>query len=428
MLDLSKEDLPAHAILAAIELPGIAEDEIRQSLDELARLAKTLGLVVGKRFVQKRQHIDPKAVFGHGKVQEIADEVERLTTEEPDREVVLLLDLDVSPSQIRHLSAAVKADVFDRTGVILDIFHRHAKSRQAKTQVEIVRLTYLTPRLRELGRGKGDREGGGIGGKGKGESHLELDRRKVRDRIAELRQELARIEEERSVQRARRQQLRRVALVGYTNAGKSTLMRALTGSEVYVADKLFATLDTTVRNLHPPLNPPIVVSDTVGFIRKLPHDLVASFKSTLDEALEASLLLEIVDAADPALAKHIETTESVLEEIGATTIPMQLVFNKWDQVTDPALAERLQQTYPTAWFVSAKNEQDVGRVREGIIGFFEGQRVETDVVIPFTKGHIRSQLFANAEVLTESYDEMGGHYRVRVTPEMLARITADLGS
>lgn len=259
MLDLSKEDLPAHAILAAVELPDTNEEEVQHSLDELARLAKTLGLVVGKRFVQKRQHIDPKAVFGQGKVQELADEVERLTTSEPEREVVVLLDLDVSPSQIRQLSQAVKADVYDRTGVILDIFHRHAKSRQAKTQVEIVRLTYLTPRMRELGKRKGERQGGGIGGKGKGESHMELDRRKVRDRIAELRLELLRIEEERSVQRARRQQLRRVALVGYTNAGKSTLMRALTGSDVYVADKLFATLDTTVRNLHPPVDPPIVV-------------------------------------------------------------------------------------------------------------------------------------------------------------------------
>ncbi|NUN15443.1 MAG: GTPase HflX [Myxococcales bacterium] len=426
MLDLSKEDLPAHAILAAVELPDTNEEEVQHSLDELARLAKTLGLVVGKRFVQKRQHIDPKAVFGQGKVQELADEVERLTTSEPEREVVVLLDLDVSPSQIRQLSQAVKADVYDRTGVILDIFHRHAKSRQAKTQVEIVRLTYLTPRMRELGKRKGERQGGGIGGKGKGESHMELDRRKVRDRIAELRLELLRIEEERSVQRARRQQLRRVALVGYTNAGKSTLMRALTGSDVYVADKLFATLDTTVRNLHPPVDPPIVVSDTVGFIRKLPHDLVASFKSTLDEALEASLLLQIVDAADPAFPKHVETTEAVLTEIGAETIPMQLVFNKWDQVTDLAVAERLCQTYPNAWRISAKNERDVARVREGIIGFFEGQKLETTVLIPHSKGNLRAQLYANAEVLAESYDEEGGHYRVRITPEMLARITAEL--
>ena len=184
--------------------------------------------------------------------------------------------------------------------MILEIFQRHARSRAAKAQVEIVRLQYLAPRLRESGKGR-DRQRGGIGGKGAGESNLELDRRKLRDRIAELTRELTALAEEQRTQRARRREMNRVALVGYTNAGKSTLMRALTGSEVYVADKLFATLDTTVRALGPPAHPRVLVSDTVGFIDKLPHGLVASFKSTLDEALEASLLAQVVDASDPGV-------------------------------------------------------------------------------------------------------------------------------
>ena len=208
---------------------------------------------------------------------------------------MVLIDHEISPSQARNLEKETGGEVMDRTMVILEIFHRHARSRAARAQVEIARLGYMAPRLREAAKQAGpkDRARGGIGGKSAGESHGELDRRKIRDRIAELQQELDAIDLGRKTQRARRQErqgLARVALVGYTNAGKSTLMRALTGSEVLVADKLFATLDTTVRALHPESVPRVLVSDTVGFIKKLPHGLVASFKSTLDEALEASLL------------------------------------------------------------------------------------------------------------------------------------------
>src|SRR6185295_2108760 len=242
----------------------------------------------------------------------------------------VLVDHDITPSQARNLEKATGVEVLDRTAVILEIFRRHARSRATKAQVEIVRLSYLAPRLREQGKGR-DRQRGGIGGKGAGESGMELDRRKIRDRIAELTAELRGLEEEQSTQRARRRALNRVALVGYTNAGKSTLMRALTGSEVYVADKLFATLDTTVRTLHPETRPRVLVSDTVGFINKLPHGLVASFKTTLDEALEASLLVHVVDAADPAHERQLDVTSQVLAEIGAGDVPRLLVFNKIDR-------------------------------------------------------------------------------------------------
>jgi GTP-binding protein HflX len=324
------------SVLAAVRVQGVTEGEHAASLVELKRLVTTLGFEVVATVSQVRPRLDPGVVFGEGKLVELARftggtgrvprgpkkkkrQEEALPSDGPEGEVepradgpedevepradgpedevepradVIVVDHELSPQQLRNLEKATSAEVLDRTGVIVEIFHRHARSREARLQVEIARLTYLAPRLRETG---GQRQRGGIGQKGAGESAIELDRRKLRDRLAELKTELAAIEGEAKTRRARRQQAQRCALVGYTNAGKSSLMRALTGSEVYVADKLFATLDTTVRALQPETRPRILVSDTVGFIKKLPHDLVASFRSTLDEALEASVLLHVVD-------------------------------------------------------------------------------------------------------------------------------------
>jgi len=266
----------------------------------------------------------------------------------------------------------------DRTGVILEIFHRHARSRAARAQVEIVRLQYMAPRMREMGAG-GDRQRGGIGGKGAGESTMELDRRKIRDRVAELTAELDHLQTEARTQRARRRDLNRVALVGYTNAGKSTLMRALTGSDVYIADKLFATLDTTVRTLAPPTFPPVLISDTVGFIDNLPHDLVASFKSTLDEALEASLLVHVVDASDRAWRRQLAVTRDVLTEIGAADLPHLIVFNKMDRVGDAtaqaALAQVLLSEWPEAILMSALATDDVAFLHDRLAAAFRGDLI-----------------------------------------------------
>ena len=261
---------------------------------------------------------------------------------------MVLIDHEISPSQTFTLEKELGCQVMDRTMVILEIFHRHARSRAARAQVEIARLGYMAPRLREAAKQAGpkDRARSGTGGRSGGESHGELDRRKIRDRIAELQKELDAMDLGRKTQRARRQErqgLARVALVGYTNAGKSTLMRALTGNQVLVADKLFATLDTTVRALHPESVPRVLVSDTVGFIKNLPHGLVASFKSTLDEALEASLLCHVVDASDPGFERQLEVTEEVLDEIGAKDVPRLLVFNKIDRGGDAAA---LRAKYP----------------------------------------------------------------------------------
>lgn len=424
MFDVFDDDAPPRALLAAVQLPNVTEEEVNASLAELYRLAKTLGLEVIDRQVQKLHHFDSATYMGPGKVVELAALLEADREAHPKRNQVVLVDHEVRPSQARELGKAVKADVLDRTAVILEIFHRHAKTREARVQVEIVRLAYMAPRLREMNKGKGSRQQGGIGSKGSGETHIELDRRKVRDRIAELREDLVRIEQERITQRSRRQDLRRVALVGYTNAGKSTLMRALTGSDVYVADKLFATLDTTVRALHPPADPRILVSDTVGFIRNLPHDLVASFKSTLDETLESSLLLHVVDASDPAFEAQKQTTHDVLAEIGAGDTPTRLVLNKCDRIDDPARLAALRAAYPDAWMISARSEADVARVHAELVAIFQGAIEEAWFVLRHDQGAVRALMYATCVVLEESYDEDGGRYRVSGHREVLERVRA----
>lgn len=285
----------------------------------------------------------------------------------------------------------------------------------------MARLLYVAPRLRESGRGAGDRQRGGIGGKGAGESALELDRRKIRDRIAELRAELAQIQNAQATRRALRRDARRVALVGYTNAGKSSLMRALTGSEVLVEDKLFATLDTTVRVLKPETKPRILVSDTVGFIKKLPHDLVASFRSTLDEALEASLLLFVADASDPTFRSQLEVTRSVLEEIGATGIPSKLILNKTDRLTEGDRAA-LEAEFPGAIFLSAHNPGDVTRLHGLLVDHFEEAMVTAEVFVPYTKQSLIGEVYENARVLSETYDDEGTRFSVRVHPDTLAKL------
>jgi GTP-binding protein HflX len=287
----------------------------------------------------------------------------------------------------------------------------------------------MAPRMREAAKEAGPKDRGrsGTGGRSGGESHGELDRRKIRDRIAELQKELDGMGLERRTQRARRQEregLARVALVGYTNAGKSTLMRALTASEALVADKLFATLDTTVRALHPETVPRVLVSDTVGFIKNLPHGLVASFKSTLDEALEASLLLHVVDASDAGFERQLAVTEEVLGEIGAEGVPRLLVFNKIDKGGDETA---LRAKYPDCIVMSAKREGDVAALHEAIVAFFQRGLVEAELYLPWSAQNLRGQIFATCTVLAERSDGEGAFLRVRGEPEAVGRLRDQLG-
>ncbi|MBL0121168.1 MAG: GTPase HflX [Betaproteobacteria bacterium] len=489
---------PLRAVVAAVHLTGVSDVEFEASLTELRELAKTLGYVVVGTFIQKRARFDSAAYLGIGKRQEMRRFVEGVEEaseagddESPDaddganedareddaqespapvnvqdakqgraarsgaarakaaaqseadpetrRADIILVDHEISPSQARNLEIEVGCEVMDRTMVILEIFHRHASSRAARAQVEIARLGYMSPRLREAAKiaGPQGRQRSGTGGRGAGESHSALDRQKIRNRIAELEVEIAAMDVERQTQRARRQsqsgqggqagqQLARVALVGYTNAGKSTLMRALTGSEVLVANKLFATLDTTVRALFPESVPRILVSDTVGFIKNLPHDLVASFKSTLEEASESSLLLHVIDASDPGFERQLAVTDKVLDEIGAGAVPRIRVFNKIDMVgrdkemkkenADIEQAEReaaLRAQYPDCIVMSAKREGDVAKLHASIRAFFQKDLVEAELFLPWSAQQLRGKIFASCEVLDERADNEGAFLRVR---------------
>jgi len=268
---------------------------------------------------------------------------------------------------------------------------------------------------------------GGIGGKGAGESALELDRRRIRDRIAELRHDLDQIEGGSRTRRERRSDLPTVALVGYTNAGKSSLMRALTSTDVYIADKLFATLDTTVRRLQPPTDPPILITDTVGFIKKLPHDLVASFRSTLDEAGDADLLLHVVDASDPASADHIAVTREVLRDIGADAVPTWILLNKIDRV-DPETRAALADRYPTALQLSAKAASDVAGLHERLIEQFAGKLEDAELDVPWTAQRVVHAIHERATVLAERHHEGGTHLTIRAPSRVVSELRAALAA
>jgi len=442
------------AVLVGVQLPSVSDVDHEADLAELGRLVHTLGFQVVATVTQKRAGLASGTVVGHGKLRELArltggtgevptsaperkskardkweeedaepeqeEEEEALPLDddgEAVRATVVVVDHELSPSQARNLERATGAEVLDRTGVIVDIFHRHAKSREARMQVEIARLNNVAPRMRETAGGTERQQGAGAG-----ESSLELDRRKIRDRVAELKEQLAIIHADQDQRRYARKDQLRVALVGYTNAGKSSLMRALTGSEVYVADRLFATLDTTVRALQPETRPRILVSDTVGFIKKLPHDLVASFKSTLDEALEASLLLYVVDAADPTCEAQLEVTMGVLREIGAEAVPSLLLLNKADRL-DPKRRAELLERHPAAIVLSAHAPADVAALRQRIIDHFEASMVEAELVIPYAKQALVAQIYENARVVSENFDEEGRKLLIRALPAAVAKLT-----
>lgn len=441
------------AVVAAVQLPDVDDEAFASSLAELERLAHTLGLEAVGRVTQRRAALANVAMLGEGKLRELAAYTRgtgvvpsfgakarvagsELELQEPEpisgsdgaavQASVVLVDHELTPGQMRNLERATGAQVLDRSMVILSIFQRHARTREARMQVELAQLAYMAPRLREANAGQ-ERQRGGIGGKGAGETALELDRRRIRDRIAELRRELVQVEREAQTRRARRSHAdtSSVALLGYTNAGKSSLMRALTGDGVYVADQLFATLDTTVRVLWPEVRPRVLVSDTVGFIKKLPHDLVASFRSTLAEAREADLLLHVVDAADPAFRAQLLVTLEVLRELGAAEQPRKLVLNKCDRLA-PEQRAALAREFPDAWLVSARDPEDVRRVHAAISSYFADQMVEATFTLPYSAQRHVSLLHERTRVLDERYDEHGAQLRVLAPEPILGALRREL--
>ncbi len=329
---------------------------VAESMRELALLADTAGAKVCAQLIQKRGRPSPATFLSKGKLEEA---VALLKDHEAD---LLIFDDDLSPAQIRNLEKASDAKVVDRSELILDIFARRARTREARLQVELAQLEYSLPRLTGMWKHL-ERLGGGIGTRGPGETQLETDRRLVRDRVARLKKELVKVEDERRVQHKARKSAYRVAIVGYTNAGKSTLMNALTAAGVYTEDRLFATLDSTTRRLKVGHEEhPVLITDTVGFIRKLPHHLVASFRSTLAEVVEADVLYHVADASDPSLREHLEAVEQVLTELGADTRLRRLVLNKADLLTEEQRLF-LRAGHPDALFISALTGEGVTELK-----------------------------------------------------------------
>lgn len=421
----AKASLP-NALLISISTPHFKGDEAIESLAELARLVTTLGFKVVGTQSQKQSSTQKVNVLGSGKLAEIAHltgnkgsaaderEGENFLDDDPLSDMpseipsdgldfacadVVVFDCDLTPSQLRNVENQLGVEVFDRTGIIIEIFSRHARTKTAKLQVEIARLNYVAPRLRETSTGDKERQMG----KGAGETTLELNRRKVRDQLAELKRELVNVQDVMMDRREQRSELFSVALIGYTNAGKSSMMRAITGSDVEGENKLFATLDTTVRALYPITQPRILVSDTVGFIKKLPHDLVASFHSTLAEAHDASLLLYVVDASDASFRSQLDVVHNVLAEVGVQGSKKLLVLNKSDQLSD-AQQQALMAEFPDAMMTSTRNPADIAKLHKYIVDTAQSDMIEEEVIIPYTAKGIVGEIRSTMSVIKEEYE------------------------
>lgn len=396
--------LTAHerAVVVGVLLAGESAEMVEEELRELESLLDTLGVQVMGRIMQKRQKLTPNCFIGTGKVQEIKDLAMAMEAR------LVVFDRALSAPQVRNLEQMTSCVVLDRTGVILEIFSRHARTNQAKTQVEIAKLEYLLPRLTGAWSHFQRQKGGGALQRGMGEKQIEVDRRRARERIARLQKQLDQIRKEKQTQRKSRSNELKVAIVGYTNSGKTTLMKGLTKSQVLPKDELFATLDTNVKTIDPRTRPKILLSDTVGFIRNLPHGLVESFRTTLDEVNEADLLLHVVDVSYPHYEDHIKVTRGVLEEMGAGEIPQVLVFNKADRLNDPVLPRILKAAYPGCIVVSAQLEKDIIRVRDHIYQFFRKNLVTFRLSIPAENPNAQSLVYRNCLVIEKDFDENAG--------------------
>ncbi len=402
MHDLTKEHALERGILVGLALPGVSLDEAQDTLDELGLLADTAGVDVAVQVLQERRRRDPAYLIGRGKAEELVEQVA-----ECDAQAVIF-DEDLSPAQTRNLETLLEVKIIDRSRLILDIFASRARTREAQTQVELAQLIYMLPRLTRqwthLSRQAGGTGGtGGVGTRGPGETQLEVDRRATNRRITILKQALDRIARQRAIARKQRTDIFRAALVGYTNAGKSTLMRALSGADVLIEDRLFATLDSTTRRVSLGYNRDILLSDTVGFIKKLPHHLIASFHSTLEEAIEADLLLHVVDVSHPACEEHIATVIEVLGELGVADRPTMLVFNKNDLLDDRTRRKYLMATYPDAVWLSAETGEGLKDLRWAIYNYLEGDRLTLVVQIPQHEGKLLSELYRIGEILHTDY-------------------------
>jgi GTP-binding protein HflX len=396
------------AFLVGVELPGMNTIDAERSLDELALLTDTAGSDPIDQELVRRHAIEPATYIGSGKAEELATLTRALDID------VVIFDNQLTPAQQRNLQKLFGCDVVDREGLILDIFAQHAHTKVGALQVELAMNRYNLPRL----RGKGtslSQQGAGVLARGPGETKLETDRRRILARNSKLERDLEEAVRHRQTQRKsrRRSEIPQVAIVGYTNAGKSTLLNALTDADVLVEDRLFATLDPTVRRLDLPNQRPFLLADTVGFVRRLPHHLVEAFRSTLAEVAEADLLLHVVDGSDPDPAGQIAAVREVLMEIGAAELPELVVFNKSDLMGEPARA-RLANLYPDAMFISALEGQGLDTLVERVGELLERAMVTLTLEIPYARGDVVAAAHRFGEVIEEKHDDNGMILEVRV--------------
>lgn len=400
------------------------ETDAQNALAELKLLAETAGSQVLEGLIQRRSEPDPSTYIGSGKVQELLEVVQATGAD------TVICDGELAPAQLRTLEDKVKVKVIDRTALILDIFAQHAQSAEGKAQVELAQLQYLKQRLRgwggNLSRQVGGRASGGvgIGGRGPGETKIETDRRRINSRIAKLRGELREMDGTREVKRAERQrhQIPSVAIVGYTNAGKSSLLNRLTGAGVLVEDALFATLDPTTRRTQTADSRDFTLTDTVGFVRHLPHDLVEAFRSTLEEATRADLLVHVVDGSDPDPDGQIRAVRTVLGEIGATDVPELIVINKAD-AADPGMVTVLRGSYRDAVIVSARTGEGVPALRTAIEARLPSPNVEIRALVPYARGDLIDRVHHEGEIETLEHLADGTSVVARVYPGLAAELS-----
>ncbi len=410
-------------VLVGVWTEGTAE-EAERSLRELAALAETAGALVLDGVIQRRDRPDPATYIGSGKARELRELVVLTGAD------TVICDGELSPGQLRHLEDVVKVKVVDRTWLILDIFAQHARSKAGRAQVSLAQMQYLLPRLRgwgeSLSRQAGGRAGGatgGVGTRGPGETKIETDRRRIRDQMTVLRRQLKEMERVRRTQRTSRERAGTpaVALAGYTNAGKSSLLNRLTGAGVLVEDALFATLDPTVRRLDLPSGRHCTIADTVGFVRHLPHHLVEAFRSTLEEVTDADLVVHVVDGSDPHPEDQLSAVREVLGSIGAGDLPELVVINKAD-IADPLQIATLRRREPDALVVSAHSGEGIEELLQRLDARLPRPEIEVDVIVPYDRGDLVAAAHADGEVLSEEHLPEGTRLRARVRADLAARL------
>nr|CAA9281230.1 Ribosome LSU-associated GTP-binding protein HflX [uncultured Armatimonadetes bacterium] len=411
-------DRTERAMLVALETDESA-DPLPSRLDELDELAQTAGVQVVRKIGQRRKQLDPAYLIGHGKADELFSEVKETEA------TLVIFDDELSPTQQRNLGETLQTRIIDRTQLILDIFAQRARTREGKLQVELAQLTYLLPRLGLLYT-KFERQQGGIGVRGgAGETKLETDRRKVRERITELERELDEVRKQREQQRASRRKLPfpTAALVGYTSAGKSTLLNTLSGSEILADRMLFSTLDPTTRRVVVPEGWGILLTDTVGFIRNLPHDLVAAFRATLEEVTGADFLIHVVDASAPEADRQRDTVIETLEQLGAGDKPVITVFNKADLVEDQYALRSLVATTPNAVYISAAKAEGIPYLMDRITETVKTLVAHLELAVPYSRSDLVSQCYEYGRVISVEYKDDAIYVTADVARSLAGRLS-----